>query len=159
MTDEIRRALTEMPDEIEIGGKQYKIPPVTIAKLELLADQVDRLESLRNAKTHEKNVTGLLKSAMNDTVRAFVILTMPNGEELAEPTEDEIKKAKAVILVTDVPKISQALFLSLRFEGLLKNAEAPRETENSPGAVSSPGSSSSPAGSLDTSLTESALEV
>ena len=47
MTDEIRRALTEMPDKLTIGGVDYDIPPLTIAKLELLADQLDHFEELQ----------------------------------------------------------------------------------------------------------------
>jgi hypothetical protein len=158
MTDQIRRALTELPDEIEIGGVKHKIPPLTITKLELLADQTDRLEEAKNLTGKDIKEIDKLRAVLGEAVRTFIIIIKPNNEDIAEPTEDEIKKAKNQITLTDIPTILRALHASMNFEGMLKNVPPPREA-SSPGAHLSPGSSSSLDGSSAISLTESALEV
>jgi hypothetical protein len=163
MTDEVRRALGELPDKLRIGGVDYDIPPLTVTKMEMLDRMIVKFDDLQNETGDSRESINKLKEVRTEAVRAFLIMRQPNpGEndpDIKEPTEEEINKLKRTMLVLDIPKIIVACYASLRFEHLLKNAETPPEKPNSPGANSSRGSSTSPDGASTISPVNLASEV
>jgi hypothetical protein len=159
MREPLLKALAEFPDRLTIGGKVYDIPPITLSKLDLLSDLLEKFETIREESATGKSGMASLKSTLGDAARAFLILKQENTEDgVKVPSEEEIQKAKNIVFVKDVPLIIAVMFLSLKFEDLLKNVDKPQE-QISPGASSSPASSVLPDGNLTTLPAESQLEV
>ena len=169
MPDEELKALLETPDEVDIGGRKFKIEPLSLYKTELVSDMVPDLipliNSIRKFNPTESEIPKIFRSCSEQIAKGFVILTTSNGtweSDLIEPdlSPTNIGRVKRQLNSKNIVQILIIIRKSLDFKELLKNVLAQVALmQSSLGETSSPGPSSSPAGSSVTSPTESAFEV
>jgi hypothetical protein len=164
-----RKALLEIPEEIEINGKKFRIDPLSQYKLELVGDLLsDVLPMIATLGDWEDKdlikIPGMIKDGNNAVAKVFEILTIPNGdwEKKVDPdfSEEHLDLIKRNLNSENIIELIKIVRKSLQFEELLKNVFHQLSLwKTSAGEKLSPGSSNAPVGGSTILPAESALEV
>ena len=149
--DEELKMMADLPDEITIGGKSFKIPPLTLGKIARLTDAITEIMPLLTGineaeKKSPEELAGMLKDAINEVAAAFCVVTAPNDGQPIEINQSDRDFAKWNLQITQIPEIIRIVQKGLAFGELLKNVPSPRKSATSPGESSTAGSSASPNG-------------
>lgn len=172
-------ALIDTPDEIVIGGKNYRVYPLTLGKICRLSDALEgvmpliqtllQLEKLNDGDIAKalseitpddlSKFNSMLFSSIDQLAAAFVVVTWPNDGTPPAINTESVENAKYILELSHILKIIKIIRQGADFGELLKNVPANQEEMSSPGEDLSLGPLSSPDGNLTTSVGDAALEL
>jgi hypothetical protein len=131
-------------DTIMVGGEEYKLYPISLGKLDLIARHEKTIETLmklvedKSQDSSDADTKKKMEAAFDGAAELFHILTYPNdGKEVPDITPEEKKKLRWSLSTQNLFEIRLYLQTAHLPGDLLKNVSGLRGTEKAAGEISS----------------------